>query len=233
MEDHSPDSMKDSDSDLSGSDYYEEVAGLDDEECDRLKAERIKEITDLEYQFSALKDQLYLEKINYLDRKLEEIRSGTAQEYIAPLDELVQNMEIRTQVAKVYRDKRIENVKCLHESEECAARQNLQSEKDLLKDQIRQDIEEKIRCLEEDRNLVDTDTWSEINCYPKKKRRLNDGLSSNEVRPSRDQLQLMDRRKKPVPVSGPFIVYMLNDKEILEDWTQIRKACRSSLSYCR
>lgn len=176
MEDHSPDSMKDSDSDLSGSDYYEDVsgerlfyaffvldivfprhdsswllwwwwrvcsmswylileflpiaiilfAGIDDEECDRLKAERIKEITDLEYQFSALKDQLYLEKINYLDRKLEEIRSGTAQEYLAPLDELVQNMEIRTQVAKIYRDKRLENVQCLHESEECAARQNLQ-----------------------------------------------------------------------------------------------------------
>ena len=31
-------------------------------------------------------------------------------------------------------------------------------------------------------------------------------------------------RKKPVTVSGPYIVYMLNDADILEDWTAIKKA---------
>jgi len=33
-----------------------------------------------------------------------------------------------------------------------------------------------------------------------------------------------DRRKKPVTVSGPFIVYMLPETDILDDWTAIRKA---------
>ncbi len=33
-----------------------------------------------------------------------------------------------------------------------------------------------------------------------------------------------DRRKKPVTVSGPFIVYMLREAEILDDWTAIKKA---------
>ena len=33
-----------------------------------------------------------------------------------------------------------------------------------------------------------------------------------------------DRRKKPVTVTGPYIVYMLHEDEIVEDWTQIKKA---------
>jgi breast cancer metastasis-suppressor 1-like protein len=41
---------------------------------------------------------------------------------------------------------------------------------------------------------------------------------------------LPDRRRKPVPVSGPFIVYMLRDNEILDDWAQIKKACKSANS---
>ena len=37
-----------------------------------------------------------------------------------------------------------------------------------------------------------------------------------------------DRRKKPVTVSGPFVVYMLSEAEILDDWTAIKKALSSS-----
>lgn len=33
-----------------------------------------------------------------------------------------------------------------------------------------------------------------------------------------------DRRKKPVTVTGPFIVYMLDEAEILDDWTAIKKS---------
>lgn len=35
-------------------------------------------------------------------------------------------------------------------------------------------------------------------------------------------------RRKPVTVSGPYIVYMLKDAEILEDWTIIKKALSNS-----
>ena len=38
-----------------------------------------------------------------------------------------------------------------------------QSEKNLLREEIRQDLEEKIRRLEEDRNSVDSDVWNELN----------------------------------------------------------------------
>ena len=34
-----------------------------------------------------------------------------------------------------------------------------------------------------------------------------------------------DRRRKPVSVTGPYIVYMLKDGDIIEDWTAIKKVC--------
>ncbi len=37
-----------------------------------------------------------------------------------------------------------------------------------------------------------------------------------------------DKRRKPITVSGPYIVYMLSETDILEDWTLIRKALTSS-----
>ena len=37
-----------------------------------------------------------------------------------------------------------------------------------------------------------------------------------------------DRRRKPVSVTGPYIVYMLKDGDIIEDWTAIKKVCVSS-----
>ncbi len=34
----------------------------------------------------------------------------------------------------------------------------------------------------------------------------------------------IDRRKKPVTVSGPYIVYMLREADIIDDWTMIKKS---------
>jgi breast cancer metastasis-suppressor 1-like protein len=33
-----------------------------------------------------------------------------------------------------------------------------------------------------------------------------------------------DRRKKPVTVAGPYIVYMLREADIVDDWTLIKKS---------
>lgn len=105
------------------------IAELDEEECERLKNEHLNEMMDLERQFLALKEQLYLERLNQLDKKLEEVRAGVAQEYLAPLDDLVTNREIRTHVSKVLRDFKLKNIKCLYEAEEYASRQNLEVSK--------------------------------------------------------------------------------------------------------
>ena len=67
---------------------------------------------------------------------------------------------------------------------------------------MKEDCENRIRKLEEDRNNIDVSTT----------------LWGNE-QPRRNSKS----RKKPVTVSGPHIVYMLTDSEILHDWTIIKK----------
>jgi len=77
-------------------------------------------------------------------------------------------------------------------------------------DTIKADLEDKIRRLEEDKHNVDFSTglWEQTTKRAKKRKEPGD----------------LDRRRKPVTVSGPFIVYMLAESDILEDWTNIKKS---------
>ena len=92
---------------------------------------------------------------------------------------------------------------------------HFKSEKGLLWDSIKADLEEKIHKLEEDKNNVDftTGLWEETSCEIAKKR--------NKL--STDPMDL-DYRKKPVTVTGPYIVYLLQDTDIMDDWTLIKKS---------
>lgn len=85
---------------------------------------------------------------------------------------------------------------------------------DLLKDEI----EEKIRMLEEDRNNVDitTDLWA----YERSRQKLNSWQRGTRLPEDNNNLI----RRKPTVVSGPYIVYMLRDADVLEDWAVIKKA---------
>jgi breast cancer metastasis-suppressor 1-like protein len=85
-----------------------------------------------------------------------------------------------------------------------------------LRDSIRADLEEKIHILEEDKTNVDftTGLW-ELNSSSNK--------SASARRRKADPMD-PDRRKKPVSVTGPYVVYMLHENEILDDWTHIKKS---------
>ena len=98
----------------------------DEQECDKRKNEHINEMIDLEKQFVALKEQLYLEKLTQVDKRLEEVRAGIAQEYLSPVDELQNNMKIRTKVAGVLREFRFTNIRCQYEAEIIASNQNFE-----------------------------------------------------------------------------------------------------------
>lgn len=233
-------------------------AELNEEECEKMKCEMTVDMTDLEKQFIALKEQLYYERLNRVDVKLTEVRAGKSIDYLQPLEELQENLRVRTEVAGVLRELRMENVKCIHEAERVAAQQHLEASPSLLfmspfvniffshsiflifhflptflsqaecraiADFIRQDLEEKLRRLEEDRNSIDSEAWNEASPGKRKKRFPPAGIEGGPI--GRDQLNLPDRRRKPVSVSGPYIVYMLRESEILEDFNLIRKASRS------
>ena len=94
----------------------------------------------------------------------------------------------------------------------------------MLKEHIRLELEDKLKRLEEDRNSSSGDSFTE--CLPvnlKKKKR----FASTQAQQQTENCflrELPDRRKKPVTLTGPYVVYMLQETEILEDWNLIRKA---------
>lgn len=132
---------------------------------------------------------------------------------LTPLQQLNDNMNSRKEVAEVLKNYRMENIRHKFESEEQAALQHFESEKQLSKDTLFDELMEKIRRLEEDRHNVDLswDDWGGRNMRP------------NKVRGP--------GRKKAVTVTGPFIVYMLREEEIIEDWNLIRKALNQQREY--
>lgn len=68
---------------------------------------------------------------------------------------------------------------------------------------------EKIRKLEEDRHNVDI-SWADWSTNARTSKVRGPG------------------RKKAVTVAGPYIVYMLSDDQILEDWRIIRKGIKKT-----
>ncbi|XP_063226288.1 breast cancer metastasis-suppressor 1-like protein-A isoform X2 [Bacillus rossius redtenbacheri] len=181
---------------------------MDEEECDRRRTECLENLMDLERQFTLLREQLYRERVQQVDSKLEEVRGGGAQEYLQPLRQLEQSMQEQKEVAGCLRGLKLENLRNMYEAEEQAAFQNFESDKALLWDSLHGELQEKIRRLEEDRHSVDleTDLWL-VERRPQRRGKAADG-----------------GRRKPVSVAGPYLVYMLSDEDILEDWTAIKKA---------
>lgn len=121
--------LQTSDSDYnesSGSEEQDEEHILDDDEYKRRKEEYTNDILDLERQFESIRNQLYKEKIQLADKKLEEIKAETADDYLQPLEELKENMRIRTEVAAILKELRLRNVECQHEAEKTAAKQNFE-----------------------------------------------------------------------------------------------------------
>uniref|UniRef100_A0A3P9BDT4 BRMS1 like transcriptional repressor b n=1 Tax=Maylandia zebra TaxID=106582 RepID=A0A3P9BDT4_9CICH len=185
---------------------------MDDEDCERRRMECLDEMTTLEKQFTDLKEQLYKERLSQVDIKLQEVMAGCAQEYLEPLANLQENMQIRTKVAGIYRELCLESVKNKYECEIQAACQHWESEKLLLFDTVQSELEEKIRRLEEDRHSIDitSELW-------------NDGLHSRKNK-KKDPFCPV-KKKKPVVVSD-----ILRYLDILEDWTAIRKHYRAGLT---
>lgn len=186
---------------------------IDEEESERRKAIIMNDLTELEKQFVNLREQLYQARRERVISKLDEVKAGKAPEYLQPLEDLQDQMRIRTEVAGILKELRLKNIRCQYDAEQLAATQNFDSEKRAIIDNIRFDIEEKLRHLDEDRNAL------EYNETPVE----NFGLT-------RDHLFLPDRRRKPVSISGPYIIYMLREHEIMEDHALIRKAIQIALA---
>ncbi|XP_032518209.1 breast cancer metastasis-suppressor 1-like protein [Danaus plexippus] len=170
---------------------------MDESECERRRNECLDNLTNLERQFTVLREQLFNERMKHVEYQLSEVRVGRSQEYLIPLAQLQENMKVRMEVAGILKKMRIENIKHKYDAEEIAAHQHFKSEKWLAYENLKEEILEKIRKIEEERHAVDL--WSCGADWGRK------------------------RRRRQVAVSPPYVVYMLPDADIMEDWRLVRK----------
>ncbi|KAK4003091.1 breast cancer metastasis-suppressor 1-like protein [Daphnia magna] len=208
-----------SDGDSSEDSGSEDSSEMDEDECENRRSECLDDMIDLEKQFSFLKEQLYRERITQIESKLQEVMAEQAAEYLGPLADLREAVAVRTQVAGILRQLRLENIKNKAVAEEVAATQDFESRKALLMDSIKESLNEKIRRLEEDRNQVGL-----LECDSFLKSRSLHSFGSSPFRSDDKEFKEKDKRRKPITVTGPYIVYMLSEADIMEDWTLIRKA---------
>ncbi|XP_025414063.1 breast cancer metastasis-suppressor 1-like protein isoform X1 [Sipha flava] len=212
-------SSSSSSSDSSSSDTdTDNSSDLDEDENEKEQKRCDEKLREIESGFYLLKEMLYKERIREVEEKLVEVRLGTAKEYRIPLQELQDQMKSRLEVASVLRQFKLANLKHKYEAEEQAIRQNFENNKEILYDTIKADLEEKIQRLEEARNEVDIDAslW------------LGRSLTRSGRGRGRRPYGHVQPKRKPVIISGPCIVYMLKEHEILEDWTTIKKILSSS-----
>uniref|UniRef100_A0A3Q3A392 BRMS1 like transcriptional repressor n=1 Tax=Kryptolebias marmoratus TaxID=37003 RepID=A0A3Q3A392_KRYMA len=209
-QEHEASSTEEEDSETSS--VSEDGDKMDEEDCERRRTECLDEMSNLEKQFNDLKDQLYRERLSQVNSKLAEVEAGHAAEYLEPLAVLLENMQVRTKVAGIYRELCLESVKNKYDCEIQAACQHWESEKLLLFDTVQNELEEKIRRLEEDRHSIDitSELW-------------NDELTGRKKR--RDALSPDKKRRRPSVVSDILqsLILLLLNLDILEDWTAIRK----------
>ncbi|XP_028131476.1 breast cancer metastasis-suppressor 1-like protein [Diabrotica virgifera virgifera] len=178
---------------------------MDEGECETRRNALLQHVQDLEKQFCHLREQLFRERMTQVECQLAEVKTGKSPEYLISLHELQDNMKIRTEVAGILKQLKLQNITNQYEAEIQAALQNFESEKSLTCDYIYSELMETIRRLEEDRHNSEI-SWGEGGEWGSRSR-------------SRS-------RRKAVTVSGPYIVYMLKPQDILEDWTVIRKALK-------
>jgi len=200
-----------SSSDSSDSSDSEDTSETDEETAAKNKIEDQEDLHTLEKMFTYAREVLYHERTSGIDRKLDEVRCGRSTEYLGPLQELQETMSVKVEITAQRRDFKLTSLRHQVESEELASLQNFESEKSLLYDRIKSDLEDKIRRLEEDRNNdFSSDFFFEAALKKKNKK------SSVDI--------FGEKKKKPCVVTGPYVVYMLNDVDIMEDWTIIKKA---------
>ncbi|CAH1730910.1 breast cancer metastasis-suppressor 1-like protein [Aphis gossypii] len=210
-----------SSSESNNSDYdTDNSSDLNSDENEKLMDTCTENLQNIGTDMYYLNTLLYSEKIREVEKKIVEVRLGTAKEYRIPLQKLQDKMKSRLEKASVLRQFKLANLKNKYEAEEQAIEQNFENNKEILYDTIKADLEEQIQQLEEARNEVDVDAslWLGFG------RSLTRSGRGRGRRPY-DHIQ---PKRKPVTVSGPCIVYNLMEDEILEDWTKIKKLLSSS-----
>lgn len=212
-EDEEEDEEKEDEMDDSDDTESESSDSMDEAEAEERRAQYLTDMGELENQFSDLKEQLYKERIEQIEKQLEQVTHNEANEYTGPLKRLEDNHHIRIDVCTNLKKYRTINLENSFNCELQLINQQYENHVNMIREEILQDLDYKLRKVEEDRHTLDTfsDLWSDDSARKRRKRKSF-------------EMFVPEKRKKPINVTGPFMIYMLKEFEVLEDITMLRKA---------
>lgn len=141
---------------------------------------------------------------------------GSSQEYLQQLQDLEKVLDQRQMLAEMKYKSKLAYIQACFDVELETADKQLEAEQFATRERIEHEIKDKILQLQEEivaTELNEVEGWGS----PHKKRR-------------RLEFSQPEKRKKPSSVSGPYIIYMLREIDILEDVKLIRKSWISKVT---
>lgn len=182
-------------------------SSYDEDESERRKSDCLDDIQYLEQQFSDLKELLYLEKLEEIDDKIQKVSEGNAPEYLHPKKELQRTLSQRLTTAEAHLLSKVRNIENKFEEEAQSAEQDFKELCKVTKQKMVAEVQDKIAQLKEESVVF----------------QLTQERSGRKRKTKVNNFQLPEKRKRPACVTGPCIVYMLKDLDIMDDLNDIRK----------
>ena len=198
---------------------------MDVTKCEEKRNEFTEGMKDLHEQYDMLCEKLYQERMVQIESQRAEVLDDSDPEYLQRIGELQTNMKNRMETNLVLRKLKMTSIHSKFEAEQLATQQNYQSEKILLYEKMWEKIERKIRVLEElQENSANVENFSTTGIWRPWTKPTNSVKKSSRLGSRPAEPMDPDQRNKPVIVKGPYIVYMLHENEIVDDWAAIRKS---------
>jgi breast cancer metastasis-suppressor 1-like protein len=137
---------------------------------------------------------------------MKDISEEQADEYLQPLRELEESRQRRVQTSELQYSCKLQNIQNKHDEEVLSARQDCQELIQVTKQRMMDSLQEKIRRLHEEKVVAELTKEN-----------------GSRKRKKASEFLLPEKRKKPVTVNGPCVIYMLRDMDIMEDLYDIRR----------
>jgi hypothetical protein len=195
---------------------------VDDLEAKRRK-DVLKDMEKIEKEFADLKDKLYERKIKDLQEECKSIIEGTHEIFLKRVDELEQKRQEKIWLTNKWREYQLQNLEHIYNSELKQADDEFQYEKKHLRDQMANEVLEKQRKLEEEKNTmnlkeVNGETTRATKLRTLRRRGRSAGPPGGSENLNASPYGIPRHRTAP-----PHINYTLSDDEIFSDLQLLRR----------
>ncbi|KAL6046761.1 Suppressor of defective silencing 3-like [Balamuthia mandrillaris] len=202
-----------------GEDYnHQQLNGVAEEgmEVEDLEEKRKKDVLasmqKIEKEFEDVKEQLFANKIEALQKECKAIMEGTHSLFLEKVKVLEQEKEEKTWLAEKWKEYQLENIKHVYEAQKKQADDEFEEEKLRLRDQMANQILDKQKKLEEEKNMLSLRNGGETRGTKRMLRRRGAAPSKEPT------LSINDKRK----LNPPHINYTLTEEEIGQDFDILR-----------